>query len=58
MLIESPSHGFSGKTDHGEAVVHTPEMLIDAQLICHQTALQFLAAKGGRSSWTPARNQR
>ncbi|WP_461051843.1 hypothetical protein [Spirosoma arcticum] len=58
VLIESPSHGFSGKNDRGEVVTHTPEMLLNAQLICHQAAMQFLADKGGRSRWTPGRNQK
>ncbi len=53
VTVESPSHGFSGKNNLGEAAVHTPEMLLDAQLICHQEAMRFLVKSGGRSHWTP-----
>uniref|UniRef100_UPI0032178555 M14 family zinc carboxypeptidase n=1 Tax=uncultured Draconibacterium sp. TaxID=1573823 RepID=UPI0032178555 len=53
VTVESPSHGFSGKNKNGEAVIHTPGMLLDAQLICHQEAMRFLAESGGRSLWTP-----
>jgi hypothetical protein len=53
MVVESPSHGFSGKNEAGEAALHTPEMLLTAQLICHQEAMRFLAETGGRSQWTP-----
>ncbi|WP_372933446.1 M14 family zinc carboxypeptidase [Mariniphaga sediminis] len=54
VVVESPSHSFSGKTKNGKTAVHTPEMLLDAQLICHQEAMRFLAESGGRSKWTPA----
>lgn len=53
VTVESPSHGFSGKNNVGEAAMHTPEMLLDAQLICHQEAMRFLAESGGRSHWKP-----
>jgi Zinc carboxypeptidase len=55
VVVESPSHGFSGKNEAGEAVLQTPEMLLDAQLICHQEAMRFLAETGGRAVWTPGR---
>ena len=55
ICVESPSHSFSGKTSEGNAAVHTPDMLLDAQLICHQEAMRFLAETGGRSKWTPGR---
>jgi hypothetical protein len=53
IVVESPSHGFSGKNEAGEAALQTPEMLLTAQLICHQEAMRFLAETGGRSQWTP-----
>ena len=31
------------------------DMLLDAQLICHQQAMKFLAETGGRSKWLPGR---
>ena len=49
VTVESPSHGGT----YGAAnTVHTPDMLLDAQLICHQEAMRFLAETGGRSKWT------
>ena len=57
VTVESPSHGFSGKNRDGTAALHTPEMLLDAQLICHQEAMRFLAESGGRSKWTSSNNQ-
>ena len=53
VVVESPSHGFSGKNDTGKAVLQTPDMLLDAQLVCHQEAMRFLVETGGRSVWTP-----
>jgi hypothetical protein len=55
--VESPSHAFSGKGQSGKFAVHTPEMLLDAQLICHQEAMRFLLATGGRSKWTKSRQK-
>ena len=55
VVVESPSHGFSGKNNAGEAVLQTPDMLLDAQLVCHQEAMRFLVETGGRSVWTPGR---
>ncbi|WP_461533154.1 hypothetical protein [Sinomicrobium sp.] len=51
VVIESPSHGFSGTNLAGEPAVHTPEMLIDAQLIAHRESLKFLLESGGRPAW-------
>jgi hypothetical protein len=55
VVVESPSHAFAGKNDIKEPVRETPEMLLDAQLICHQEAMRFLVETGGRSVWTPGR---
>ena len=55
VVVESPSHGFSGKNQSGEMAFHTPDMLLNAQLICHQQAMKFLAESGGRAKWTPGR---
>ncbi len=55
VTVESPSHGFSGKNKAGEAALHTPDMLLDAQLFCHQEAMRFLVESGGRSKWTKTR---
>ncbi|MGC9332474.1 MAG: M14 family zinc carboxypeptidase [Bacteroidales bacterium] len=56
VVVESPSHGFSGKDSEGKIAFHTPDMLLDAQLICHQEAMRFLSESGGRSKWTPSPN--
>lgn len=58
VVVESPSHGFSAKYHEEEdAAFHTPEMLLDAQLFCHQEAMRFLINTGGRSKWTPSRKK-
>lgn len=54
VVVESPSHTFSTGKRSGQPFMHTPEHLLDAQLICHQEALGFLAETGGRSTWTPS----
>ena len=51
VTVETPSHGFSGKSA-GETAFHSPDMLLDAQLFCHQEAMRFLLESGGRSKWT------
>ncbi|HEY0944952.1 MAG TPA: M14 family zinc carboxypeptidase [Opitutaceae bacterium] len=53
VLIESPSHSFSGRNREGQVVKHTPEMLLDAHLVAFEASLRFLAEKGGRSQWAP-----
>ena len=58
VVVESPSHSFSGTNRAGEPVLQTPEMILDAQLACHQEAMKFLAETGGRSKWTPGRGKR
>lgn len=50
FVVESPSHGYARKS-RGKLAIHTPEMLLDAQLYCHTEALLFLARSGGRSKW-------
>ena len=56
VVVESPSHVYS-MTSGGTPAVHTPDMLLDAQLFCHQEAMRFLAETGGRSKWTPSSNR-
>ena len=51
VTVESPSHGFSYKNSDGSEAYHTPEMLLNAQLICHQEAMRFLIESGGRAKW-------
>ena len=55
MVVESPSHSFSGINEAGKQVIESPDMLLDAELICHQQAMKFLGETGGRSVWTPCR---
>jgi hypothetical protein len=52
ILIESPSHNFSRAKRNGAPFFHTPENLLDAQLLAHEEALRFLAETGGRARWT------
>lgn len=51
VVVESPSHAFSGNSVTREAKIESPDNLINAQLICHQQAMKFLAKTGGRSKW-------
>lgn len=57
VVVESPSHGFSGTNEARKPVIESPDMLIDGELICHQQAMKFLAETGGRSVWTPGRKR-
>jgi len=51
VLIESPAHDFSTSKRNGQPFIHTPDHLVDAQLICHQEAMRYLVETGGRSRW-------
>lgn len=53
VLIEAPSHSFAGRNRKGQPAPHTPDMLVDAQLVCHQAGMGFLAERGGRVKWAP-----
>ena len=55
VVVESPSHTFDEKKSDGTLAIHTPNMLLDAQLVCHQEAMRFLADTGGRSKWRTTR---
>ncbi len=57
VVVESPSHSFDGLNEDGKPAGQKPEMLLDAQLICHQQAMKFLELTGGRSKWLPGRNK-
>jgi predicted deacylase len=52
VLVESPAHDFSTAVKNGKPFLHTPDHLLDAQLITHQEAMKFLAETGGRARWT------
>lgn len=51
VVIESPSHGYQGKNLAGETTSHTPETLLEAQLLAHLESLRFLTETKGRSGW-------
>lgn len=55
VVVESASHSFSATRKTQEKNIESPDNLLDAQLICHQQAMKFLAETGGRSKWLPAR---
>ena len=55
VLVESPSHNFSTATKDGKPFFHSPENLLDAQLLCHLEAMKYLADTGGRAQWTAKR---
>ncbi|MCC6262713.1 MAG: hypothetical protein IT169_03975 [Bryobacterales bacterium] len=52
VTVESPASSFSSAKRNGKPYFHTPDQLLDAQLIMHQEALGFLAEAGGRVAWT------
>jgi len=49
VVIESPSHAASTAKRDGKPFIFTPDLLLDAQLLCHQEAMKFLLEKGVRS---------
>lgn len=52
LTPESPSHSAPlAKGDSGN-LQHTPDILLDEQLIAHEEAMGFLAETGGRIAWT------
>jgi hypothetical protein len=53
IVVESPSHGFSGNNRAREPARQTPDTILDAQLVLHEEAMKFLVATGGRARWTP-----
>lgn len=55
VLVESPSHAFSTAKRNGQPFQHSPGNLLDAQLLCHQEAMRYLADTGGRIRWTAKR---
>jgi len=57
VVVESPSHSFSGNRETQRRKIESPDNLLDAQLICHQQAMKFLAETGGRSKWLPGRKR-
>lgn len=58
VVVESPSHAASTAKRGGKPVYFSADELLDAQLICHQEAMKFLVATGGRSRWTPSNRPR
>jgi len=58
VVIESPSHAASTAKRGGMLLVFAPDDLLDAQLLCHQEAMKFLVAAGGRNRWTPSKKAR
>jgi hypothetical protein len=55
VVVESPSHAFSANSRTRKRNIESPDNLLNAQLICHQQAMKFLAETGGRSKWLPGR---
>lgn len=53
IVVESPSHGYSGTNRARQPAGQTPDTILDAQLVLHEEAMKFLAATGGRARWTP-----
>ncbi len=53
VVLESPSHGYAGTNRQGVEARHSPDALLDTQLIAHAEAMTFLVESGGRAGWTP-----
>lgn len=51
ILVESPCHAFDGHNREGELVHQSLDAIVDAQLACHEAAMQFLVDHGGRAAW-------
>jgi len=58
VVIESPSHAASTAERGGQALLWTPDDLVNIQLICHQEAMKYLAEAGGRSRWAVTKTSR
>lgn len=52
VVVESPGHSYSPAERLGKPFRHTPELLLDAQMVCHENAMRFLGETGGRTVWT------
>lgn len=50
-LYENPSHSYSGANSRGKTVVHTPDRILDGQLVLCREAFRYLAGTGGRCRW-------
>jgi hypothetical protein len=55
VVVEAPSHSFSGRNRKNEYVLQTPDMILDAEMVVQQEAMKFLSETGGRSRWTSIR---
>ena len=51
VVVEAPSHSFSGTNRAGEPVMQTPEMILNAELVVHLEAMKFVSETGGRAKW-------
>lgn len=51
LVVEFPSHAFSGKNQKGEVVRHTADQLLDEVLTVQQESMKYLVAAGGRQRW-------
>ena len=51
VVVEAPSHSFSGTNKAGIPVIQSPEMILDAELVVHMEAMKFLQRTGGRMGW-------
>ncbi|MBN1675469.1 MAG: hypothetical protein JXR37_30795 [Kiritimatiellae bacterium] len=52
VTIEAPCHAFSGMDRAAKLVARDLDATLDAQLVCHQAAMRFLLARGGRATAT------
>jgi predicted deacylase len=51
VVVESPSHGYAGKNQHGGEDRRSADELLDAELVVQQEAMKYLVTAGGRARW-------
>jgi hypothetical protein len=50
-VVESPSHGYAGKSRRGDEIRPSADQLLEAQLLVQQEAMKYLVDAGGRARW-------
>jgi hypothetical protein len=51
VVVESPSHGYSGANRKGDPVRHSADQLLDGELLIQEAAMKYLVDAGGRAKW-------
>lgn len=54
MIVESPSHSFTGFRRDGTPAPTDPVLLLDAHLVLFTSTFNYLADTGGLAAWGAA----